>query len=69
VCRDQTAYIVAGELSFFAPSELAKLPVAGRYFQQEKTFLDHGLKQWRPVQIDLWRRRREPPGEICVAGR
>ena len=64
VCADQPAYIVATEMSFFAPRDLPNRQ-EGSAFARERTFEDRGLKQFRLFPIELWRRVREPPATIC----
>ncbi len=64
VCHDQPAYLVATNTSYFAPELLPGMR-AGRIFQHERTFEDPGLRQWRTFPVQLWRRMREPPAEIC----
>jgi hypothetical protein len=64
VCADRPAYIVSANASFFAPQDLPRRQ-EGDAFRREITFEDHGIKQFRPFPIELWRRVREPPEKIC----
>lgn len=64
VCADRPAYIVAAPMSFFIPADLPSRQ-EGDAFRREVAFEDHGLKQFRSVMLELWRRVREPPERIC----
>jgi hypothetical protein len=64
VCKDRIAFVVVGPDSFWSPQTMSQR-LAGPSFQEARTFIDNGMKQRRPVTLQLWRRIHEPPAPIC----
>jgi len=67
-CTDRVAYVVAAEMSYFAPQDLPKRAMVTGNFHLERQFSDPYLKHWKPLDIQLWRRNVDPPADICASG-
>jgi hypothetical protein len=66
VCGDRVKFLVVAPQSWFAADALARRPNVTRDFERVAEFHDRKLKHFgKTVDLELWQRKREPPGPVC----
>ena len=61
-CRDKLKFIVVAPQSYFAAQDLPKRTSVVDNFVRDKGYSDPALKHWRPLEMELWRRKGP---ELC----